>query len=111
MAKASYVDIVALGHNASRSAFEAGGGGGGVSIVEVMVDFGFTPKTSHEVSITTTCSLGQKVIMTPSPDSDEYEMDNFACAARVTATNTIQAFITAIPGPVIGQRNFNLLIG
>jgi hypothetical protein len=38
---------------------------------------------------------------------DELEMDNFAIAAYVSAADTITAFATAIPGPVIGPYNFN----
>ena len=64
------------------------------------------------------CQLGQKVIMVPSAaldptnyDFDELDMDNFTCAAYVSAANTITAFIMAIPGPVTGTRDFNIQVG
>lgn len=52
-----------------------------------------------------------KIIMVPAPDSDEYEMDNFVCAAYCATNGTITAYITAIPGPVTGTRTFNYTIG
>jgi hypothetical protein len=106
-------DIQAEGHNSNRSAFlPSGGGGGGAAPVEVTLDFGAFPVGSRQFSFTSTASVGQNVVMVASgADGDEAEMDGLVCAARVTATDTIEAFITAIPGPVAGQRRFNLLIG
>lgn len=102
-------DIVRV--QGGTSAF-AGGGGGGASPVEVTLDFGSMPVGSARFQFTATASVGQRVIMTASgADGDEAEMDGLMCAARVTATDTIEAFITASPGPVAGQRRFNLLIG
>lgn len=98
----------------SRDAFDAGANaGGGSSPVEIVLDFGAYPVSSKSFSFTTTATLGNKVVMVPSADidGDELEMDGFMCAARVTATDTVEAFITAFPGPVTGQRKFNLLIG
>lgn len=106
-------DIVAEGHNSGRSAFlPTGSGGSGATPVEVNLDFGTTPVTSRRFSFSTPAFVGQLVVMVPSgADGDEAEMDGLVCAARVTAIDTVEAFITAIPGPVAGQRRFNLLIG
>lgn len=93
------------------SAFSAGGS---VSATQVILDFGAEPVSSKRFSFTLTgATVGQKVLMTPAADTDddELEMDNFACAARVSATNTIVAYIAAVPGPVIGQRRFNVILG
>ena len=64
------------------------------------------------------CTVGQKVIMVPAADlagssllnSDEFDMDNFMCAAVVIGQNTVKTFITAFPGPVSGTYNFNLMV-
>jgi hypothetical protein len=78
----------------------------------VSIDLGTVPRWSHRVSFTLTAEAGQRVLMTPSgDDGDEAEMDGLTCAARVTATDTIEAFIVAHPGPVAGTRTFNILLG
>lgn len=105
----------------------------------VVVDFGETPVWSKGFTISLAGSLllqdggsllkqdggtfllqsssgatvGQRVMMTASAETegDELEMDGFMAAARVTATDTVEAFIQAYPGPVTGVRRFNLLIG
>lgn len=104
-------NIVAEGHSGDAGAFA--GGGGGATPVEVVVDFGNVPVWSKGFTITTTATAGQKVVMTASAetDGDELEMDGFMAAARVTGTDTVEAFIQAFPGPVTGTRRFNLLIG
>jgi hypothetical protein len=42
---------------------------------------------------------------------DEYEMDNFSCAAYCLVNGTIIAYIQAFPGPVRDKRNFIYIIG
>jgi hypothetical protein len=58
------------------------------------------------------------VIVTPSATTgtnilggDELEMDNFTVATSVTTNGIINLYVTALPGPVIGQRNFNYILG
>ena len=103
-------DIVAEGHSGNGSAFT--GGGGGLTISEVTLDFGAAPiwSTSFSFSIAG-ATVGQRIIMVPAGNSDELEMDGFSCAARVSAPGTITAYIVAIPGPVTGQRAFNITLG
>lgn len=92
-------------------------GGGGVAIYSTTIDFGTTESYSLVVSFTHTGALtSNKIIMVPSADMpaglslDELEMDNFTAAAYVSTADTITAVITAIPGPVKGERNFNYQI-
>lgn len=102
-------NIVAEGHNGDVGAF-----GAGATPVEVVVDFGSVPVWSKGATVSVIgAAVGMKVVMTASAetDGDELEMDGFMAAARVTATDTVEAFIQAFPGPVTGQRRFNLLIG
>jgi len=100
---------------AGVSAF-AVGGGGAPSVVQV--DFGSAPVSSKFVSFTHSgATTGQRVIMVASAvppsglSADELEMDSFVCSARVSATNTIDVFIQAMPGAVMGLRNFNYVVG
>lgn len=76
------------------------------------LDFGVTPRWSAEFTITTlSATVGQRVLMVASGENgDELELDAFACSARVTATDTIQAWVTACPGPVMGTRSFLFLL-
>lgn len=95
----------------------ATGGGGGGTIYQALVDFGTEPLDGTKFTITTiSCTVGQKVIVSAAADMpagvdmDELEMDGLICAARVSATNTIEVQVMASPGPVTGQRNFNLMV-
>ncbi len=103
--------IGAVDESAARSAI----GLGSLSTTspnEITLDFGSNAKYSNRFQFTSNATVGQRVIMTPSgEDGDEAEMDGLSCAARVIGTNTIEAFITAMPGPVAGQRKFNIIIG
>lgn len=95
---------------------DTSGGGGGGAIYSTTVDFTLE-SYSLTVSFTHAGALtSNKIIMVPSADMpaglsvDELEMDNFTVAAYVSAADTITAVITAIPGPVRGERNFNYQI-
>jgi hypothetical protein len=90
----------------------AASGGGGVVLNSATLDFGANPQWSTEFTITSiTASVGQNVMMVASGNNgDELEFDGFTCAARVTATDTIQAWVTACPGPVAGTRSFLFLL-
>lgn len=104
-------NIVAEGHNSNRGAFEAGGS---PTIAQVVVDFGATPRSSARFAVTVSgATVGQRVVAVASADTngDELEMDNLVCAGRVTATNTVELFVSAVPGPVRGQRRINVLVG
>lgn len=96
-------NVVADGHSNNRGAFDGA--------VEVSVDFGSTPVMSAAFTISTPATVGARVLMVPTSrvDGDELELDGFACAAHVSAADTIKAFIHAVPGPVSGVKYFNLL--
>ena len=90
----------------------AGGGGGSVTLDQVTLDFGSTPVWSKGFTFALTgATSGQALLMQPSGESDEYEMDGFACAAKGAGVNSVTAYIQAIPGPVTGTRVFNVLRG
>jgi hypothetical protein len=89
-----------------------GPAGPAANIVNETLDFGSNPQWSAMFTVTTVAAtVGQDVIMVASGENgDELEMDGFTCSARVTATNTIQAWVTALPGPVAGTRIFQFLL-
>lgn len=86
------------------------------NIVSVTVNFN-TQKTINTTFTVAGALTTQNIVMTPSLvmpsglSQDELEMDTFICAAYVSAANTVQAIIQAYPGPVVGNRTFNLTIG
>jgi hypothetical protein len=83
------------------------------------VNFSNTPVYTTSTTISDSRAVvGATVILTPSATTgtnilggDELEMDNFTVAASVTTNGIINLYITALPGPVIGQRNFNYILG
>jgi hypothetical protein len=84
------------------------------SIQSVTLDFGTDPVYSKQFSFTASGVVTtQNVLISPSAKMpagmalDELEMDQLHCAAFVSGADTITAIITAMPGPIIGQRNFN----
>jgi hypothetical protein len=80
---------------------------------KVTLDFGSLGVKSKRFSFAVTgATTGKLVTMVADPETlgDELEMDGFTCAAWVSATNTVEAFIQAIPGPVSGTRDFNVVI-
>jgi hypothetical protein len=87
---------------------------GGAAITVKTLDFGALPVTSKTFIFAHAGALtGQNVTAGPSgkmPDglsADELEMDGLSIAAFVSANDQITAVVTAVPGPVSGQRNFN----
>ena len=96
------------GATGATGAGATGATGPSPSIQSATLDFGTDPRWSAEFAITTvTAGVGQKVLMVASGENgDELELDSFTCSARVTGTNTIQAWVTACPGPVVGTRSF-----
>jgi hypothetical protein len=86
----------------------------GFTITPVTLDFGATPVYSKVFTISHSgAQVSQNVIMVPSAKMpagvalDELEMDALTVAAYVSAADTVTALVTAIPGPVSGQRAFN----
>jgi hypothetical protein len=85
----------------------------------VPVNFSNTPVYTTSTTVSDSRAVvGAVVIAHPSATTgtnilggDELEMDNFTVAASVTTNGIINLYITALPGPVIGQRNFNYILG
>lgn len=85
----------------------------------VPVNFSNTPVYTTSTTISDSrAQVGAIVIVTPSATTgtnilggDELEMDNFTVAASVTTNGIINLYVTALPGPVKGQRNFNYILG
>lgn len=87
-------------------------GSGSFTVNQVTLNFGTKPVKHKSFSIADANALtSHKIVMTPAPDSDEYEMDGFTAAAYCAVNGTIMAYITAIPGPVMGTRKFNYVLG
>lgn len=83
--------------------------GGSLTTTDVVLNFGATPTKAKRFVITTPATSGGKVFLQPSAvNGDALELDHFACAARITATDTVEAFISAVPGPVTGEYTFTL---
>jgi hypothetical protein len=79
---------------------------------EVTLDFGTVPTHSKGFSFADAGAVvGQRVVMTPQADGDEYEMDGFTCAAHVVDAGSIAVYVHAMPGPVRGTRKFNYVLG
>jgi len=97
--------------SAGPGAIPTWGSPAGLTVTEVALNFGANPQWATYFQITTPATPGQVVLMAASASNgDELEFDNFTCSARVTATNTVEAWVTAMPGPVAGSRNFTLTI-
>lgn len=69
----------------------------------------FGPIAKYQQTFTVNDPLAitaNKVLVFPTPDSDEYEMDALSCTAYVSAPGVITVFAAANPGPIIGSRSF-----
>lgn len=82
----------------------------------VTLDFGTIPVDGAVFTFAAPgAAVGAAVLMSaaldPSYDDDELEADGLLCAARCSATGTITAAITAVPGPITGTRKFAYHIG
>ena len=91
--------------------------GGGAVISQITLDFGAAPVWSKTFDAPLSgAAIGQKVMASPSAampgvlSSDELEMDGLAAFATVIAPNSARIIASANPGPVSGQRNFNLTL-
>lgn len=91
------------------------------NVQRVTIDFGNTSAYNTVAYISDSrAQVGAKVFVTPSAytansaaqlGGDELEFDNFFCAANVVAAGNIAVYVTAFPGPVKGQRNFDYILG
>jgi hypothetical protein len=78
----------------------------------ITLDFGTLPVwgkafTVSDGSVTTS----NKIMVHPNPNSDEYEMDSFACSAYCSVNGTVNIMIQTTPGPVQGSYNFTYSLG
>jgi hypothetical protein len=95
----------------------SGAAGSGSTVINI--DFGNSPMYSKTVSFaaagaTTSSNISMRAYPSTASTSlggDELEMDNFTCSAYCLVNGTIIAYITAVPGPVRGKRNFLYTIG
>jgi hypothetical protein len=92
-------------------------GGSGPAISQITLDFGAAPVWSKTFDAALPgAAIGQKVMVSPSAampgalSSDELEMDGLTAFAAVTSPNSVRIVAAAGPGPVSGQRNFNLTL-
>ena len=91
--------------------------GGGAAISQVTLDFGASPVWSKTFDAPLAgAATGQKVMICPSAampgalSGDELEMDGLTAFATIVAANSVRIIAAANPGPVSGQRNFNLTL-
>jgi Protein of unknown function (DUF2793) len=98
-------------------AWAAPAGGGGTVITQVMADFGALPVWSKSFDIGHPGAVpGQMVLASASAAmpgtllADELEMDGLTVSAVVAVANFVRIITAAHPGPVSGQRNFNLTL-
>jgi hypothetical protein len=101
------------------SGFSGYSGAAGSGSTVINIDFGNLPMYSKTVSFAAAgATTSSNISMRASPSTastslggDELEMDNFTCSAYCLVNGTIIAYITAVPGPVRGKRNFLYTIG
>jgi hypothetical protein len=83
-----------------------GGGGGAVTGSAATVDFGAVPRYAGSFQIVdVSATVGDKYMVTPVPDGDEYEMDTIIFSAHCISNGTITVYAHAVPGPVTGIKN------
>lgn len=78
---------------------------------QVALDLGSTPVYSKHMTIPhPSAKTTSTITLVARPITDELEMDGLVCAAGCTTNGTIDLYLTAVPGPIIGARMFNLTI-
>lgn len=88
------------------------GAGGSATIYSVTLSFGTTPARSKRFTFSDgNAVVSSKIIMTPAPNSNDYELDAFVAQAYCGTNGTITAYVHSLFGPVKGSFNFNYLIG
>ena len=95
-----------------------GGGSTPISITEVEIDFGTKPVTSKSFTVTDAAvSATSKISIVPSAktatgrvNTDDMEWDGLSLAA-VAGTGSFTVYAVANPGPVVGKRVINYIVG
>ncbi len=92
-------------------------GGGGAAVSQVTADFGALPVWSGVFDVAHPGAVpGQRVLASASAampgalSADELEMDGLTVSAVIADANFVRIITAAYPGPVSGQRNFNLTL-
>ena len=79
--------------------------------IQVALDLGSTPVYSKHMTIPNpSVKTTSRIELHAQPITDELEMDGLVCAAGCVVNGTIDVYITAVPGPIVGARMFNLTI-
>lgn len=89
----------------------AGTSGGSLVEGKVVLTFAAGARSQSFSFTDANATAGCKIYMMPDGASDELELDGFVCAAACLVNGTITARITVTPGPVVGKRTFNYVIG
>ena len=95
-----------------------GGGSTPIAITEVEIDFGTKPVTSKSFTVTDAAvSATSKITLVPSAktatgrvNTDDMEWDGLNLAA-VAGTGSFTVYAVANPGPVVGKRVINYIVG
>ena len=95
-----------------------GGGSTPIAITEIEIDFGTKPVPSKSFTITDAAvSATSKISIVPSAktatgrvNTDDMEWDGLSLAA-VAGTGSFTVYAVANPGPVVGKRVINYIVG
>lgn len=95
-----------------------GGGSTPIAITEIEIDFGTKPVPSKSFTITDAAvSATSKISIVPSAktatgrvNTDDMEWDGLNLAA-VAGTGSFTVYAVANPGPVVGKRVINYIVG
>ena len=95
-----------------------GAGSTPISITEVEIDFGTKPVPSKSFTVTDPLvSATSKISLVPSAktatgrvNTDDMEWDGLSLAA-VAGTGSFTVYAVANPGPVVGKRVINYIVG
>lgn len=111
--EASVVDVACVVPAADYAGFSTGGSGT-AEVRQVTVDFGAGSLAKAFDVTVTGAVMGQQVVASPALDTgvaeDEFEMDPWTVAARVSNTNVVRLLVVG-SGTLIGERTINLILG
>jgi hypothetical protein len=95
----------------------SGGGGGALTVTETEVDFGTTPTRDKQFSVTDAgIGAASKILISESGKAatgrvaGDSQWDSIACAA-LPAAGSMTVYCVASPGPVVGKRKLQYVIG